>query len=274
MGLRDLNIDLTKKHVALWKSSKEFMGNVWRPAAMELDKLPDPGEVIAEGSVLWDVLRKTYELGYHGLLTPEEYGGMGADAMSFALITEVMGWAAPDLAVSWGVCTTPFFWAMMSTDPEMQGLVRRFTADREAKMTGCWAITEPDHGSDSLRFDGEYYHVPGLANQVQTVLDGEHYVINGQKSSWVSNGTFASHAALWLSLDSSRRSSEMPGQPSSKTERTRPWPLTGRRGWVAVGSYWMLRRARPMQIQPRKGRGLPPLKTTSLCSVPRVFTWE
>jgi len=204
MGLRDLNIDLTKKHVALWKSSKEFLGEVWRPAAIELDKLSDPEDVIAEGSVLWDVLRKTYELGYHGLLTPEEYGGMGADAMSFALITEVMGWAAPDLAVSWGVCTTPFFWAMMSPDPEMQDLVRQFMADKEAKMTGCWAITEPDHGSDSLRFEGEYCNVPELANQVQAVLDGDHYVINGQKSSWVSNGTFANHAALWLSLDPSR----------------------------------------------------------------------
>ena len=49
MGLRDLNIDLTKKHVALWKSSKEFLGEVWRPAAIELDKLSDPEDVIAEG---------------------------------------------------------------------------------------------------------------------------------------------------------------------------------------------------------------------------------
>ena len=35
-------------------------------------------------------------------------------------------------------------------------------------------------------------------------LDGDEYVINGQKSSWVSNGSFASHAALWLTLDPSQ----------------------------------------------------------------------
>jgi nitroreductase/NAD-dependent dihydropyrimidine dehydrogenase PreA subunit len=35
-------------------------------------------------------------------------------------------------------------------------------------------------------------------------LDGDDYVINGQKSSWVSNGSFASHAALWLTLDPSQ----------------------------------------------------------------------
>jgi alkylation response protein AidB-like acyl-CoA dehydrogenase/nitroreductase/NAD-dependent dihydropyrimidine dehydrogenase PreA subunit len=203
MGLRDLNIDLNKQHVALWKSTKEFVQKVWRPAAIELDKLADPADVITEGSALWDVLRQTYELGYHGLLFPKAVGGMEADPMSFALVTELMGWAASDLAVSFGCCTTPYFWATMSPDQEMQDLVRQFMADK-GTMTGCWAITEPNHGSDSLRFEGEYGNVPELANQVQAVLDGDHYVINGQKSSWVSNGTLAKYAALWLSLDPSR----------------------------------------------------------------------
>mgnify|MGYP001064714461 CR=1 FL=1 len=43
-----------------------------------------------------------------------------------------------------------------------------------------------------------------LANQVRAVKDGDSYVLNGQKSSWVSNGTFAKYAALWLSIDPSR----------------------------------------------------------------------
>ena len=58
MGLRELNIDLTKEHVSLWKETKKFVGEVWRPAAIELDKMPDPADVIAEDSVLWDVFRK------------------------------------------------------------------------------------------------------------------------------------------------------------------------------------------------------------------------
>jgi len=57
MGLRDLNIDLTKEHVALWDSAKKFMREVWRPAAVELDRLVNPEDVYAEGSVLWDVFR-------------------------------------------------------------------------------------------------------------------------------------------------------------------------------------------------------------------------
>ncbi len=204
MGLRDLNIDLTKEHVALWDSAKKFMREVWRPAAIELDRLQNPEDVYAEGSVLWEVFRKTNELGYHTMMFPEEFGGMDADSLSTALFWELAGWAAPDLGASWGLHTMPIIWAMMSPDAEVQDLVRQFCADTSGTMTGCWAITEPDHGSDSLRFEGEYASMPELANQVRAVKDGDGYVLNGQKSSWVSNGSLAKYAALWLSIDPSR----------------------------------------------------------------------
>lgn len=204
MGLRELNIDLTKENVSLWKETKKFVSEVWRPAAVELDKLHDPREVIAKGSVLWDVFRKTYKLGYHTMAIPEEFGGTKGDVLGGALMTEAMGWAAADLAVSWGVCTTPYAYAMFSPHPEMQDLTRKFCADTQGKMTGCWAITEPDHGSDWILFDSESGRNPDCAPQVVAQVDGDDYVINGQKSSWVSNGSFASHAALWLTLDPSQ----------------------------------------------------------------------
>ena len=147
---------------------------------------------------------KTYELGYHTMAIPEEFGGSRGDVLGGALMTEVMGWAAADLAVSWGVCTTPFAYAMFSPHPDMQELTRKFCADTKGKMTGCWAITEPDHGSDWILFDAEEGKNPACAPQVVAQLDGDEYVVNGQKSSWVSNGSFASHAALWLTLDPSQ----------------------------------------------------------------------
>jgi len=201
MGLREINVDLTKEHVALWKSTKEFLSKVWRPASVELDRLADPADVIAEGSVLWDVLRKSYELEYHIMSFPKDLGGLEMDALSGALVAELMGWAASGLTISLGVSSTPFTWAMLSPAPEMQEMVRSFVADKEAKMIGCWAITEPDHGSDWILFDGEDSGNPEVAPQVRAVLDGDEYVINGQKSSWVSNGTIATHAALWLTLN-------------------------------------------------------------------------
>jgi alkylation response protein AidB-like acyl-CoA dehydrogenase len=132
---------------------------------------------------------------------PKDFGGLEMDPLSGALVTELMGWASPGLAVSWGVCTTPFTYAMFSPAPQMQELAREFVADKEAKLTGCWAITEPDHGSDWILFEGEESGNPAIAPQVRAVLEGDEYVINGQKSSWVSNGTIATHAALWVTLD-------------------------------------------------------------------------
>ena len=42
MGLRELNVDLSKDHVALWDSTKKFVKQAWRPAAIELDKPGGP----------------------------------------------------------------------------------------------------------------------------------------------------------------------------------------------------------------------------------------
>jgi alkylation response protein AidB-like acyl-CoA dehydrogenase len=128
------------------------------------------------------------------------------DPVTGALLLDEMGYASPSLAVCIGACSFPYMFAMLSEEPEMQDLVRKFCNDTEAKLTGCWAITEPDHGSDVLYIEGEHSKDPRSAPQVRAVLDGDHYVINGQKAAWVSNGTFASHAALFLSLDPSKGS--------------------------------------------------------------------
>jgi len=204
MGLREISIDLTDEHIALRSAAKKFLEEVWRPAAVELDKLADPLDVVSERSTLWGVLNKTWELGYHKMAFPKSLGGLELDTLSIALISEEMGWAAPDLAVCLAVCMTPFAYAQLSPDPEVRDLTRKFCEDTAARMTGCWAITEPDHGSDWILFDSNLGYGSKIIPQVRAVPEGDHYLISGQKSSWVSNGTFATHAALWVSLDSSR----------------------------------------------------------------------
>jgi alkylation response protein AidB-like acyl-CoA dehydrogenase len=204
MGLREINIDLTDEHIALRNAAKKFLEEVWRPAAIELDKLPDPHDVVTDRSTLWNVLEKTWALGYHKMAFPRSLGGMELDTLSIALISEEMGWAAPDLAVCLAVCITPFAYAQLSPDSEVRDLTRKFCEETKAKMIGCWAITEPDHGSDWLLYNLENDHGPKMIPQVRATPDGDHYLINGQKSAWVSNGTIATHAALWVSLDPSK----------------------------------------------------------------------
>ena len=204
MGLVELDTNLTDEQKTMRNEARKFFMEVWRPAAIKLDKLADPEDVIAKDSVLWDVLRQSYQLGYHRRSFPTEVGGLGLnDPIIGALISEEMGYAAADLAISLGVSSFPFTLAMMSPHPDMQNMVRQYCEDTEAKIIGCWAITEPDHGSDWLLFDGEHSQDPKPTPQLTAVLEGDEYVLNGQKSAWVSNGTIATHAALFLGLDPS-----------------------------------------------------------------------
>jgi len=139
------------------------------------------------------------------MAAPVEMGGLGMDdSLISAIICEEMGYASPGMAVGYSVNGTPYTYAMMSPVPEVQDLYRQYIQDTDMKMTGCWAITEPNHGSDWLHFEGEHTKDPAFAGQVRATLDGDHYVIRGQKAAWVSNGTIASHAGLFLNLDASK----------------------------------------------------------------------
>jgi len=207
MGLVDLDVfNLSDEEKAFNEGARKFAEKVLRPASIALDKL-GPAEVIAEGSVLWDVFRKYRELGYHKIAFPEELGGLGIGGIGGqgglgpVLMTEQMGWGAPGLAIGLAVSSLPFALAMLSGEPDMQELVRQYCNDDEAKMIGCWAITEPDHGSDWLVDPNGAGAETKVAPSLKAVADGDDYIINGQKAAWVSNGTIATHAALFVCLD-------------------------------------------------------------------------
>ncbi len=200
----DLNKELSADQVALKEQVHRFAAEVTRPASVELDKM-SPEEVIAEGSPLWDVFRKAYELGHHASALPEALGGTSMPPLSRHLYAEEMGWGSADFAIGLGVTPFPFSFAAMSGNPEiMRDIVKPFSEDREAKYIGCWAVTEPQHGSDSLLIGAEQFGQPALAFDVQARPDGDEWVISGQKSAWVSNGTIATHALTFLGVDRSR----------------------------------------------------------------------
>jgi alkylation response protein AidB-like acyl-CoA dehydrogenase len=201
----ELDKGLSEDESALKTSIHRFAEEVVRPASIELDRLPDPEQVIARGSVMWDVFRKAYELGYHTRALPESLGGLNMSPLAQHVYTEEMGWGSADFAVSLGVTSFPFGFAAMTGNPDiMRDVVTPFVNDREGRFIGCWAITEPMHGSDTLLIGTEQTRLPEVAHQVQARLDGDEWVINGQKSAWVSNGTIATHALTFLGVDRER----------------------------------------------------------------------
>jgi alkylation response protein AidB-like acyl-CoA dehydrogenase len=203
MEIRDLDINLTDEQKSMRDMVRKFGAEVVRPAGISLDKLHNPADVIAEGSILWDVYRQFRKLGLHKGTIPKTAGGIvgDLDPMSLVLMTEEMGYADPGLAISFGVDSMPFAVAAMSPDPELQGWAKDYCADTEAQLIGCWAITEPDHGSDWILSSTEETASPNVIPRVRAVLKGDEYVINGQKSAWVSNGNIATHANLHVSLE-------------------------------------------------------------------------
>lgn len=204
----ELDKDLTPEQATLREEMHRFAAEVLRPAAIELDKL-SPEEVIAPGSVLWDVFRKYYGQGYHLRGFPEELGGAGLGPLEGHIVGEEFGWASAGLSISLGVTAFPFMFAaryaaLTGNQDLMKELVMPYVEDREGKYIGCWAITEPEHGSDSLLFGTEQFRNPDICFDVQARPDGDEWVINGQKAAWVSDGTIATHACTFLTVDASR----------------------------------------------------------------------
>jgi alkylation response protein AidB-like acyl-CoA dehydrogenase len=68
-------------------------------------------------------------------------------------------------------------------------------------MTGGWAITEPDLGSDTVNMGTDFWSDPKIKMQTSAKPDGDEWVLNGQKSAWVSCGPIASHVMVNVQID-------------------------------------------------------------------------
>ena len=203
MGYLELDMELSDEVKAIQKEVRKFAMDVMRPAGVELDKLLDPADVIAKDSVLWDVFKGYRELEIHTGGIPKELGGMAGelDPKAGHIIAHEMGYADAGLAISMGACGMPFNLAAMSPEPALQQIARDYCEDTQGELIGCWAITEPMHGSDWVNATNPKFDDPKCGSEVCAVLKGDEYIVNGQKAAWVSNGTIATHAALHVNLD-------------------------------------------------------------------------
>jgi alkylation response protein AidB-like acyl-CoA dehydrogenase len=199
----ELNKGLTEEESSLKEQVHRFAAVIMRPASLELDPLP-PEDVISADSVLWKVFRRYRELGYHLRGMPEEFGGLTLSPLSQHIIGEEMGWGAADLAISMGAASMPFAFAARSGKQELiDKYVTPYIDDTDGRFIGCWGVTEPQHGSDAV-FMGDGKAPAGVGFDLNAEQQGDEWIIRGQKSSWVSNGTIATHAMLHMGVDRSQ----------------------------------------------------------------------
>jgi acyl-CoA dehydrogenase len=173
----------------LWKFARDVM----RPVGQQLDRMT-PEEVAAPDSPFWEFRKQYLELGLNletlGSLTPEERSRL------FPMALEVLGWGDAGLAISCAAALLPQYMSWMYGNDTM---LSRYPDT----MLGCWGITEPDHGSDSLDPNKQIFAAGGVYGKPNCVvtIDGDEVVINGQKSAWVSNGTIAEVCILFAAAD-------------------------------------------------------------------------
>jgi alkylation response protein AidB-like acyl-CoA dehydrogenase len=117
---------------------------------------------------------KMADLGLMGLLVPEEYGGAGADTMSYALAMEEISWADASHSVVVSVNNSLVCEPIVRFGNREQK-ARFLPPLASGKYVGAYCLTEPGSGSDASN----------MSTQAEQV--GDEYVLNGTKS-WITNG--------------------------------------------------------------------------------------
>ena len=133
-----------------------------------------------------DAIEKMKEMGLLGITIPEEYGGMGLDYTTFAMIFEELskGW----MSIS-GVIGTHHIMTYVVTHYGTEEQKRRFLPDMaRGEKRGGLALTEPNAGSDVQSIE------------VSADRDGEEYVVNGTKM-FITNGRHGNTFALLAKTD-------------------------------------------------------------------------
>lgn len=196
MTATGLEVGLSEEDRAIQQTAHRFAEEVLRPVGRELDRMPDPADVIAEGSPLWHTFRRYRELGLDDIAQDPSMEP-AARARLGCIVNEELSWGDVGLTISLGLGQLHPPFVMMSGDAE---LIERFTSAEDPKI-GCWALTEPDHGSDTVGKPDLYLSDPARRPNCIARADGSDFVISGQKAAWVSNGSIADIVVLFCAFD-------------------------------------------------------------------------
>ncbi|WP_112664423.1 acyl-CoA dehydrogenase family protein [Microvirga flavescens] len=129
--------ELSEERRMIQESAREFTRSRVRPLADKLD--PVKGEMPRE------LIDEMAELGYFGILIPEEYGGLGLGALEYCLVAEELarGWMSVASMIARG---NALIGSLKSMTPEQKKVYLPRMARGE--FLGAFALSEPNAGSD------------------------------------------------------------------------------------------------------------------------------
>ncbi len=168
--VKDLDsIYFNEEHVLLQKMVREFAKNELEPIAQEIDK---------QSKFPSDSIKKISELGLMGIPWERKYGGGGMDTLSLVIVINELAKhcvsTAATVMAHTSLGTGPFQY--FGTEDQKEKYLSKLSS---GEFLGSFGLTEPDAGSDAGN------------TQTKAILDGEYYIVNGQKA-FCTNAGYAS----------------------------------------------------------------------------------
>ena len=168
-----MDFTLTDEQTAARRAIAEWVDDVVAPAAIRNDREERFPQEALDGLV---------RDGWIGLTIPEEYGGGGADPLTYCLLIEELGRGDANVrsivSVHLGLVAGAI--ARWGSDEQKQQWLPAMAA---GEKLGCFCLTEPDYGSDPANL------------QSTAVRQGDSYRINGRKI-FITNGDIAGVALV------------------------------------------------------------------------------
>ncbi|HYV99496.1 MAG TPA: acyl-CoA dehydrogenase family protein [Gemmatimonadaceae bacterium] len=159
---------LTEQQRAIVETAREFAATELAPYAAGWDR---------DASYDDRVVERLGELGFMGMLLPEEYDGLALDTLTYLLVLEEI--AAVDAATAVLLSVHNTFPTQMiqnvGTAAQKAAYLKRVA---RGELLGAFSLSEPDAGSDAASLT------------TQATRDGDDWILNGRKS-WVTNGNRA-----------------------------------------------------------------------------------
>ena len=154
-----MEFGLSKEHLLAQQLYRSFAEKEVKPLAQELDE---------EERFPYETVEKMAKCGMMGIPVPKQYGGQGADVLTYIMavkeLAKVCGTTAVVLSAHTSLCVAP----ILENGTEEQKM--KYLPDLcSGKKLGAFGLTEPGAGTDASM------------QQTKAVLEGDHYVLNGTK---------------------------------------------------------------------------------------------
>ena len=131
------------------------------------------------------------QMGLIGLPFPKEYGGQGADYLSYVLAVEEISKVNSSVGIAYSVCTSLFSGGLINSASEE--IKKKYLPDvLSGKKMGAFCLTEPEAGSDAA------------GCKTTALWDGEAYVLNGLKC-FITNGPLADYFLVFALTDPEKK---------------------------------------------------------------------